>query len=83
MTGVVFSGRTLGRSDSSWFASCCPRATTIAVLHNSRNPIRESELSDLQHGASALGQQISIVSAGSIAEIDRVLLSLIVCARTH
>ena len=46
VTGVSFSGRTLGPKRLELLRELLPQASTIAVLHNSQNPLRPVELED-------------------------------------
>jgi putative ABC transport system substrate-binding protein len=47
-----------------------PDATTIAVLVNPNSPNGEMQANDIQAAARSAGQQINILSASSIREID-------------
>ena len=75
-TGVSFSGRTLGPKRLELIRELVPKATTIAVLHNPRNPLRHAELSALQAAAATLGQQLRLLTASTIAEIDQAFVEL-------
>jgi len=76
MTGVSFSGRALGPKRLELIRELLPKATAIAVLHNLGNPLRATELADLQAAAGALGQQLRVLSAGTVAEIDQAFVQL-------
>jgi len=47
-----------------------PNATTIAVLVNPGSPNAEIQVNDIQTAARSVGQQIDILNAGTIREID-------------
>jgi putative ABC transport system substrate-binding protein len=58
MTGVSFSGRALGPKRIELMHELLPRATTVAVLQNAKNPLRPAELADLQAAADRFGEQL-------------------------
>jgi len=76
VTGVSFFSRALGAKRLELIRELLPNAAVIAVLQNTRNPMRGPELSELQAAASQLGQQLRVVSAGTIEEIDRAFVEL-------
>ena len=47
-----------------------PNATTIAVLVNPGSPNAEIQVNDIQTAARSVGQQIDILNAGTIRDID-------------
>jgi len=47
-----------------------PNATTIAVLVNPSSPNAEIQVNDIQAAARSIGQQIDILNAGTIRDID-------------
>ena len=53
-----------------------PKAIAIAVLQNSENPIRPEEMAELNAAAAALGQQLQLLSASTVAEIDHAFVQL-------
>ena len=76
VTGVGFSARALGPKRLELIRELLPKATTIAVLQNSQNPIRPAELAELNAAAAALGQQLRYLSASTVAEIDQAFVQL-------
>jgi len=76
LTGVSFSGRTLGPKRLELMRELLPQATAIAVLQNPENPLRPAELEDLRTAADRLGQQLHHYSASTVAEIDQVFAEL-------
>lgn len=76
MTGISFAGRALGPKRLELIRELLPTAAKIAVLHNPRNPLRPVELADLQAAAATLGQQLHLLTASNIAEIDQAFVQL-------
>jgi len=76
LTGVSFSGRTLGPKRLELMRELLPQATAIAVLQNPGNPLRPAELEDLRTAADRLGQQLHHYSASTVAEIHQVFAEL-------
>jgi putative tryptophan/tyrosine transport system substrate-binding protein len=76
ITGVSFFARALGVKRLELIRELLPKATTVAVLHNPGNPLRPSEQAELEAAAGALGHQIRLVSAGTIAEIEQNFVQL-------
>ena len=54
-----------------------PRATLVAVLVDPHNPEAASQPSDAQAAARALGQQLLILNATTVAEIDGAFATLV------
>ena len=54
-----------------------PSGVTIAILVNRNSPEAEPQLRDLQIAASAVGQQIKILNAGTEREIDAAFDTLV------
>ena len=54
-----------------------PNATTIAVLVNPNSPDTEIHVSDIQTAAHSVGQQIDVLNASTIADIDSAFARLV------
>jgi putative ABC transport system substrate-binding protein len=54
-----------------------PNAARIAMIVNPNNPTAETDARDVQAAASAVGQQLIIVKAGSQQEIDTAFETLV------
>ena len=54
-----------------------PNAATIGVLVNPNYPEADSQRREVQESASAMGQQIHVMNAGTTADIDTVFATLI------
>jgi putative tryptophan/tyrosine transport system substrate-binding protein len=54
-----------------------PAATTIAVLVNPNSVIAEAQISDLRAAARNVGQEITILNASTIGEIDAAFAKLV------
>ena len=54
-----------------------PNATTIAVLMNPNSPDTEIHVSDIQTAAHSVGQQIDVLNASTIADIDAAFARLV------
>ena len=76
MTGVSFSGRALGPKRIELMHELLPRATTVAVLQNAKNPLRPTELADLQAAADRFGEQLRVVSASTAHDIEQIFAQL-------
>jgi putative tryptophan/tyrosine transport system substrate-binding protein len=68
LTGVTFSTVTLGSKRLELLHQMLPRAKVIAVLVNPENLTVEDQSRELQDGASALGLQITFLTANSDLE---------------
>ena len=76
VTGVTFSTRALGPKRLELIRELLPKATAIAVLHNSRNPIQPEDMAALKEAATVLKQQLNFLTASTVAEIDQVFVQL-------
>jgi ABC-type uncharacterized transport system substrate-binding protein len=76
VTGVSFAGRALAPKRLELIRELLPKATTIAVLQISQNPIRPPEMAELNAVAGPLGQQLRLLSASTVAEIDQAFVQL-------
>lgn len=70
VTGVTFSTALLGEKRLEFLRELAPSATMIAVLVNAANPSGALEIERVTAAANAVGQQISVLNAGTPAEID-------------
>jgi putative tryptophan/tyrosine transport system substrate-binding protein len=70
LTGVSFLSPALEAKRVELLRQLVPSAATIAVLVNPNSPGAEARLSDVREAAGALGQQFSIVNAGSEGELE-------------
>jgi putative ABC transport system substrate-binding protein len=77
LTGVSFLSPALEAKRVELLRQLVPSATTIAVLVNPNSPGAEARLSDVREAAGALGQQFSIVNAGSEGELEIALAGLV------
>ena len=76
VTGVSFASRALAPKRLELIRELLPKATAIAVLQNSQNPIRPEEMAELNAAGAALGQQLHLLSASTVAEIDQAFVHL-------
>ena len=76
LTGVSFAGRALAPKRLELIRELLPKAAAIAVLQNTQNPIRPAEMAELNTAAAALGQQLHLSSASTVAEIDQAFVHL-------
>ena len=76
LTGVSFAGRALAPKRLELIRELLPKTTAIAVLQNSQNPIRPAEMAELNAVAGPLGQQLRVLSASTVAEIDQAFVQL-------
>jgi putative ABC transport system substrate-binding protein len=77
ITGVSFLVNALGAKRLELLRALTPTATTIGFLVNPANPNSESEMTDMQEAAHALGQQIYVQNARSEQEIETAFASLV------
>ncbi len=76
VTGVSFASRALAQKRLELIGELLPKATAIAVLQNSENPIRPDEMAELNAAAAALGQQLHLLSAALSPRSTKLLFSL-------
>ena len=69
-TGVSFLTSASGTKRLELLRQLVPKAATIAVLVNANLPQAESERSDVQAAAHAIGQELIVVEAGNDRDID-------------
>jgi putative ABC transport system substrate-binding protein len=77
VTGVVFFGSVVGTKRLELLRQLVPKATTIGMLVNPATTETEAERSDVQAAALALGQQLIVLDARSISDIDTAFTTLV------
>jgi putative ABC transport system substrate-binding protein len=77
LTGVTFLSPALEAKRLELLRELVPTATTIAVLVNPNSPGAEARLKDVREAARLLGQQFSIVSAGSEGDFEVAFAGLV------
>jgi ABC-type uncharacterized transport system substrate-binding protein len=70
VTGVSFFSGLLAAKRLELLRQLMPTATTIAVLVNPNNPNTEADRRDVQTAALAIGQQLIVLDASSIRDIE-------------
>jgi putative ABC transport system substrate-binding protein len=70
VTGVSFFSSVVGTKRLELLRQLVPRATTIAVLVNPDNPNTEADRRDVQAAALAVGQQLIVLDARSVRDIE-------------
>jgi putative ABC transport system substrate-binding protein len=70
VTGVSFFSSVVGTKRLELLRQLVPRATTIAVLVNPDNPNTEADRKDVQAAALAIGQQLIVLDASSVRDIE-------------
>jgi ABC-type uncharacterized transport system substrate-binding protein len=77
VTGVTFFINTLGAKRLELLRELIPSAKVMGFLINPRNPTSESQISDVQAPARALGVEVLILNAGSERDIDAAFTNLV------
>jgi putative ABC transport system substrate-binding protein len=77
VTGVSFISGELGAKQLGLLRELRPGAARIAVLVDPEWPLTEGFVSDLRAAASAVGQQIEVLSASSEGEIETAFTTLV------
>jgi putative tryptophan/tyrosine transport system substrate-binding protein len=77
LTGVTFFNAPLAAKRLEMLRQLAPRAATIAVLVNPRNPVSAREGQDLTPAAQTLGFEPVALTATSVSEIDRVFTDIV------
>jgi putative tryptophan/tyrosine transport system substrate-binding protein len=77
VTGVTFSTTALGSKRLELLHQMLPRAKVIAVLVDPAGPTAEDQSRDLQDGASALGLQITVLTASSDRDLEAAFAKLL------
>jgi putative ABC transport system substrate-binding protein len=70
VTGATFFTAVLAAKRLEMLRELVPKATTIAVLANPKNPPSELERSNVQAAALAIGQQAEVHNASTEGDID-------------
>ena len=65
VTGVVFFNAVVGSKRLELLRQVAPKATTIGMLVNPKNPSTEGERRDVQAAAQAVGQQLIVLDVSS------------------
>ena len=76
VTGVASLGKVLVAKQFELLHELVPKAHTFAFLVNPNNAVADLDTSDAQAAASALGQKLLIVKAGSESDIDRAITAV-------
>jgi ABC-type uncharacterized transport system substrate-binding protein len=76
-TGVASFTRLLGAKQIGLLRELVPAATVIAFLINPNEPTTASQIGDAQAAARLIGQQLTILQAGTDAEIDAAFAALV------
>ncbi len=77
LTGVSFLSPALEAKRVELLRELVPTATTIAVLVNPNSPGAEARLRDVREAAGLLGQQFSVVNAGSEGDFEVAFAGLV------
>jgi putative tryptophan/tyrosine transport system substrate-binding protein len=77
VTGVSILSNTLAPKQLEVLHELVPAAGSIAFLINPNNPVSDSDVATLQAAASAIGQQIFVVQAGTESGIDQAFTILV------
>jgi ABC-type uncharacterized transport system substrate-binding protein len=76
VTGITQLYGALGGKRLELIRELVPSLRLLAVLSNPNNPNAEDHLNDIQAAARAIGQQIDVFHASSVADIDAAFVSL-------
>ena len=76
ITGSTSIGHTLGQKRVDLLREMLPRANTIALLTNPKQP-REFERRDVEEKTRAVGWQLKYLAASSVGEFDTVFATLV------
>jgi ABC-type uncharacterized transport system substrate-binding protein len=77
VTGVTMTFSAVVAKRMELLHKLVPNAATIGVLVNPNYPEADSQRREVQESARAMGQQIHVMNAGTIADIDAVFAMLI------
>jgi putative ABC transport system substrate-binding protein len=77
VTGISFMSAELGAKQLGLLRELRPRAARIAVLNDPKFPTTERVVSNVRAAASAFGQQIEALYAGSDGEIETAFTTLV------
>ena len=74
-TGVTFFVTVLHGKRLELLRTLVPQATIIAFLTNPSSPRHKSDIAEIEAAARSVGQQIVILSASTVAEIDTAFMT--------
>jgi putative ABC transport system substrate-binding protein len=77
VTGVSYFSGALGAKKLSLMRELVPKPGPLALLMNPNNPTDQSERSDIQAAAGAIGQQIEVLNASSQADFETAFAALV------
>src|SRR5262245_21864459 len=78
VTGVNYMAAELGTKRLSLLHEMAPRAARVALLVNPTNPVpAESEIKDVEAGASVIGWHVDVFKAGTNHEIEAAFAALV------
>jgi putative ABC transport system substrate-binding protein len=77
VTGVSWLGSQVGAKRLELLRQIVPKTTTIGMLKDRNSPGSETELTDVQAAAQAIGLQLIIIDVGSDREIETALATFI------
>jgi putative ABC transport system substrate-binding protein len=77
LTGVATLGKMLVAKQFEVLHELVPKADAVAFLSNPNNAATETETSDVQAAADALGQKLIVVNAGTEGDFDAVFAAIV------
>jgi putative ABC transport system substrate-binding protein len=77
LTGVTTLGKMLVAKQFEVLHELVPKADAVAFLSNPNNAAAETETSDVQAAADALGQKLIVVNAGTEGDFDSVFAAIV------
>jgi putative ABC transport system substrate-binding protein len=77
LTGVTTLGKMLVAKQFEVLHELVPKADAVAFLSNPNNAATETETSDVQAAADALGQKLIVVNAGTEGDFDSVFAAIV------
>jgi putative tryptophan/tyrosine transport system substrate-binding protein len=77
LTGVATLGKMLVAKQFEVLHELVPKADAVAFLSNPNNAATETETSDVQAAADALGQKLIVVNAGTEGDFDSVFAAIV------
>jgi putative ABC transport system substrate-binding protein len=77
VTGVSMLGVALEAKRLEKLRELAPAATLIGMLVNQNNPQSKAQLRDVQEAARAIGQQIHILSASTVRELETAVATFV------
>jgi putative ABC transport system substrate-binding protein len=76
-TGVSYNGTELASKKLELLHELVPRATSVAMLVNPKNPNAESTIADTQAAAKALGLKLLVVNAVNAPDLDAAFATIV------